>query len=112
METVRLAARVCFVTRQIARHCPASGVTVVFALVLLPFLLPALPPAMQAQRSHTRAVAAPSRSYGLAWSPHTAGHLLSGSDDARICLWDINAAQKGNKVGGRVLFPASRLRCN
>ena len=29
--------------------------------------------------------------YGLAWSPHTAGKLLSGSDDTHICLWDIEA---------------------
>ena len=28
--------------------------------------------------------------YGLAWSPHERGLLLSGSDDAQICLWDIN----------------------
>lgn len=32
--------------------------------------------------------------YGLAWSPHKAGHLLSGSDDARICLWDVSQAGK------------------
>ena len=29
--------------------------------------------------------------YGLAWSPLLEGHLLSGSDDANICLWDISA---------------------
>ena len=27
--------------------------------------------------------------YGLSWSPFEAGHLLSGSDDAQICLWDV-----------------------
>lgn len=31
--------------------------------------------------------------YGLAWSPHNAGHLLSGSDDATICLWDTFSAK-------------------
>ena len=36
--------------------------------------------------------------YGLAWSPHMEGHLLSGSDDAQICLWDISAATKANRV--------------
>jgi histone-binding protein RBBP4 len=35
--------------------------------------------------------------YGLAWSPHTEGHLLSGSDDACVCLWDIREA-KGVEV--------------
>ncbi len=36
--------------------------------------------------------------YGLAWSPHCAGHLLSGSDDAQICLWDVSAASKTHRV--------------
>ena len=30
--------------------------------------------------------------YGLAWSPHTPGLLLSGSDDAALCLWDTTEA--------------------
>ncbi len=30
--------------------------------------------------------------YGLDWSPLSKLHLLSGSDDARICLWDVNNA--------------------
>ncbi|KAG1663769.1 hypothetical protein FOA52_011820 [Chlamydomonas sp. UWO 241] len=29
--------------------------------------------------------------YGLAWSPLNPGHLLSGSDDTQICMWDIQA---------------------
>ena len=28
--------------------------------------------------------------YGLAWSPHEEGRLLSGSDDCVICTWDIS----------------------
>lgn len=36
--------------------------------------------------------------YGLAWSPYMPGHLLSGSDDAQICLWDIQAST--SKTGG------------
>jgi len=35
--------------------------------------------------------------YGLSWSPLKEGQLLSGSNDAQICLWDINAAS-GRKV--------------
>lgn len=27
--------------------------------------------------------------YGLAWNPHTEGQLLSGSDDAKLCMWDV-----------------------
>lgn len=30
--------------------------------------------------------------YGLAWSPFKPGYLLSGSDDAQVCLWDVSAA--------------------
>jgi len=30
--------------------------------------------------------------YGLSWNPLSRGKLLSGSDDAKICLWDINEA--------------------
>jgi len=29
--------------------------------------------------------------YGLAWSPHKEGTLLSGSDDSLVCLWDLGA---------------------
>ncbi|KAG0564781.1 hypothetical protein KC19_8G139600 [Ceratodon purpureus] len=36
--------------------------------------------------------------YGLSWSPNKDGHLLSGSDDAQICLWDIRGAPKQNRV--------------
>lgn len=28
--------------------------------------------------------------YGLAWSPIESGILISGSDDGKVCLWDIN----------------------
>ncbi|XP_049851795.1 histone-binding protein RBBP4-like [Schistocerca gregaria] len=33
--------------------------------------------------------------YGLAWNPLRAGHLLSGSNDSTICLWDVEANTKG-----------------
>jgi len=36
--------------------------------------------------------------YGLAWSPHEEGHLISGSDDSLICMWDVNAATKTSHV--------------
>ncbi len=43
--------------------------------------------------------------YGLAWSPFLEGHLLSGSDDAQICLWDICAATKGvSTLDARQIF--------
>jgi WD40 repeat protein len=36
--------------------------------------------------------------YGLSWSPTKEGHLLSGSDDAQICLWDIRGTYKQGRV--------------
>lgn len=32
--------------------------------------------------------------YGLSWNPHIRGHLVSGSDDKVICLWDLASASK------------------
>mmetsp|Transcript_14502 Transcript_14502/g.21839 ORF Transcript_14502/g.21839 Transcript_14502/m.21839 type:complete len:445 (+) Transcript_14502:118-1452(+) len=33
-----------------------------------------------------------SEGYGLCWNPHEAGVLLSGSDDHKICMWDLREA--------------------
>jgi WD40 repeat protein len=51
--------------------------------------------------------------YGLAWSPFISGHLLSGSDDAQICLWDISGVPRTNRVraGMRGLGPHKK-QCN
>jgi histone-binding protein RBBP4 len=37
-----------------------------------------------------------SEGYGLAWNPHEShqSHLLSGSDDALCCVWDISQGSK------------------
>eukprot|EP00193_Tetraselmis_chui_P007476 CAMPEP_0177759610 /NCGR_PEP_ID=MMETSP0491_2-20121128/4824_1 /TAXON_ID=63592 /ORGANISM="Tetraselmis chuii, Strain PLY429" /LENGTH=315 /DNA_ID=CAMNT_0019275451 /DNA_START=333 /DNA_END=1278 /DNA_ORIENTATION=+ len=35
--------------------------------------------------------------FSLAWSPKRRGLLLSGSDDKRVCLWDIEATGTGGK---------------
>lgn len=35
--------------------------------------------------------------YGLAWNPHVAGQLLSGSDDGLVCMWDVAAGQEAKK---------------
>jgi len=32
--------------------------------------------------------------YGLAWSPLKPGTLLSGADDALICMWDVDGTQR------------------
>ena len=33
-----------------------------------------------------------SEGYGLSWNPNVEGQLLSGSDDAKLCIWDIKEA--------------------
>jgi histone-binding protein RBBP4 len=35
----------------------------------------------------------------MAWSPHTAGSLLSGSEDTTVKLWDVSAAYSGSGGG-------------
>lgn len=41
--------------------------------------------------------------YGLCWNAHIEGRLLSGSDDATVCLWDVKEAGIMNPVS--VKFP-------
>lgn len=45
-----------------------------------------------------------SEGYGLSWSKFKQGHLLSGSDDAQICLWDINATPKNKALDAQQIF--------
>lgn len=36
--------------------------------------------------------------YAMSWSPLKEGHLLSGSDDKTVCLWDIAAANTSSST--------------
>lgn len=36
--------------------------------------------------------------FGLAWNPHEAGCLASGSEDTTVCLWDLKTAKAGSKI--------------
>lgn len=45
--------------------------------------------------------------YGLSWSTFKQGHLLSGSDDAQICLWDINGTPKNKSLDAMQIFKVS-----
>ncbi|KAI3786678.1 hypothetical protein L1987_40555 [Smallanthus sonchifolius] len=44
--------------------------------------------------------------YGLSWSKFKQGHLLSGSDDAQICLWDINGTPKNKSLDAMQIYKA------
>eukprot|EP00560_Eucampia_antarctica_P004654 CAMPEP_0197836884 /NCGR_PEP_ID=MMETSP1437-20131217/30384_1 /TAXON_ID=49252 ORGANISM="Eucampia antarctica, Strain CCMP1452" /NCGR_SAMPLE_ID=MMETSP1437 /ASSEMBLY_ACC=CAM_ASM_001096 /LENGTH=477 /DNA_ID=CAMNT_0043443435 /DNA_START=16 /DNA_END=1449 /DNA_ORIENTATION=- len=35
--------------------------------------------------------------YGMCWSQHKEGHLISGSEDSSVCLWDIRSSVLDNK---------------
>lgn len=59
---------------------------------------PSKPPPGGECRPDLRLTGHESEGYGLAWSPFKQGTLISGSDDRRICLWDINAVTQGNRV--------------
>ncbi|KAK6121036.1 hypothetical protein DH2020_045226 [Rehmannia glutinosa] len=50
--------------------------------------------------------------YGLSWSHFKQGHLLSGSDDAQICLWDINATPKHKALDAMHIFKVNCLAFN
>jgi histone-binding protein RBBP4 len=45
-----------------------------------------------------------SEGYGLSWSIFKEGHLLSGSDDAQICLWDIKENSKNKTLDALQIF--------
>ncbi|KAL5210809.1 hypothetical protein ABZP36_006432 [Zizania latifolia] len=45
-----------------------------------------------------------SEGYGLSWSIFKEGHLLSGSDDAQICLWDIKTNSKNKTLDALQIF--------
>ncbi len=43
--------------------------------------------------------------YGLNWSPLIPGHLLSGSDDCKVCLWDTNEKPDAtNRLKAKSIF--------
>ena len=59
-------------------------------------LHPARPPAPAAGTKATptpefRLIGHEKEGYGLSWSPRERGLLLSGSDDALICMWDLSS---------------------
>ncbi|XP_019169537.1 PREDICTED: WD-40 repeat-containing protein MSI1-like [Ipomoea nil] len=41
---------------------------------------------------------------GLSWSPFKKGHLLSGSEDGQVCLWDVNATPHDNTLEAMRIF--------
>ncbi|XP_074570449.1 WD-40 repeat-containing protein MSI2-like [Curcuma longa] len=44
--------------------------------------------------------------YGISWSPHKEGFLLSGSYDSKICLWDVGMMPEEKVLDARYMFEA------
>ena len=47
-----------------------------------------------------------SSSYGLSWSNHKEGYLLSSANDAKICLWNI----EGTETASAIVKPFSEFK--
>ena len=45
-------------------------------------------------KSNMRLTGHSKEGFGLNWNPLKEGYLISGSDDHRICIWDINSNEK------------------
>ncbi|KAG2274812.1 hypothetical protein Bca52824_057367 [Brassica carinata] len=50
-----------------------------------------------------------SEGYGLSWSKFKDGHLLSGSDDAQVCLWDVSGTPKSTVLDAHRIFKAHEM---
>lgn len=70
---------------------------------------PSKPPADGECKPDLRLRGHNSEGYGLSWSPFKQGHLLSGSDDAQICLWDINATPKNKALDATHIYKVMSL---
>jgi histone-binding protein RBBP4 len=79
-----------------ARYCPHNPFVIATKTVSADVYLfdysrhPSKPPAGGACTPDLRLKGHKTEGYGLSWSPFREGHLLSGSDDAQICLWDVH----------------------
>jgi len=79
-----------------ARYCPHNPFVIATKTVSADVYLfdysrhPSKPPAGGACTPDLRLKGHKTEGYGLSWSPFREGHLLSGSDDAQVCLWDVH----------------------
>lgn len=48
--------------------------------------------------------------YGLAWSPHNEGRLVTGSEDKTICLWDVSSVIGSKSEAGTQIHATSVFR--
>ena len=89
-----------------ARHMPQNPFVIAAKSTTADVLLfdyskhDSVPPKDGAMAANLRLTGHKMEGYGLSWSPLKTGHLLSGSEDAQICLWDVGSAvPEGSKSG-------------
>ena len=87
-----------------ARYCPQNPFLLATKTISADVFLfdyarhPSKPPTEGGCVPDLRLTGHKTEGYGLSWSPFREGHLLSGSDDAQICLWDVQGPLgKGEK---------------
>jgi histone-binding protein RBBP4 len=79
-----------------ARYCPQNPFVIATKTVCADVYVfdyskhPSKPPVGGVCSPDLRLKGHKTEGYGLSWSPFREGHLLSGSDDAQICLWDVH----------------------
>ena len=79
-----------------ARYCPQNPFVLATKTISADVYVfdysrhPSKPPAEGGCTPDLRLKGHKTEGYGLSWSPFREGHLLSGSDDAQICLWDVH----------------------
>lgn len=47
--------------------------------------------------------------YGMCWSQHKEGSLITCSEDKTVCLWDVNAVIGGKSENGSQIKPVNRF---
>ncbi|XP_052191855.1 WD-40 repeat-containing protein MSI2 isoform X2 [Diospyros lotus] len=50
--------------------------------------------------------------YGLSWSPFKEGYLLSGSNDCKICFWDVSAMPQDKVLNAMHVYEVNYLSFN
>ncbi|PSC71192.1 WD-40 repeat-containing MSI1 [Micractinium conductrix] len=87
-----------------ARHCPQNHFLIATKTISAEVYVfdyskhPSKPAADGLCKPDLRLTGHKNEGYGLSWSAQREGYLLSGSDDAQICVWDVKAgAAQSNK---------------
>ncbi|KAI3438030.1 hypothetical protein D9Q98_000473 [Chlorella vulgaris] len=86
-----------------ARHCPQNHFLIATKTVCAEVYVfdyskhPSKPAADGLCKPDIRLTGHKNEGYGLSWSQQREGYLLSGSDDAQICVWDVKGTSQANR---------------